>query len=435
MTDQRFSLLSRFPTLLFLLFFVVIDASFAQENMPVKTASDSSQTLPDTLLFRIEQAQNAITQINSHNKTGYNLQQIRLQLPEVVANVAEVKEDITGTSRVIEIKTLLSYQSILKGEQTQLANWRKILSANNDELRQMANQIIHFSGDTILSATKNDTTQKNLYHEQLTDLRFKLQSTGKTTTASLDSVGSLLAKVSTLYFEINDLQAGITERLKTSGQSAFSRESPYLWSAPPVTTTTNLSKLFRTSYQGQNRILAYFFNSTWDNRLLLILFGAAFFVWVFRGFKLVNKVPINPTLAALNFKYISSMPVLATLIVVLSLTPLFEPNSPPAYVELIQLILLIVLSLFFRKRINKSQFKFWLLIVAIYILHKRVDMLVNPFVRWAELRGSWKIIVYVGIPAMCANVIVPVASAIIIKMVANYGTDAVAGLGIAMRIE
>lgn len=76
-----------------------------------------------------------------------------------------------------------------------------------------------------------------------------------------------------------------------------------------------------------------------------------------------------------------------------------------------------------------------MLVVAIYILHKRVDMLVNPFVRWMELRVSWKIIVYVGIPAMCANVIVPVASAIIIRMVATYGTDAVAGLGIAMRIE
>lgn len=367
MTDQRFSLFSKFPVLIFLLFFVLMNASFAQENIPVKTVSDSSQTVPDTLLFRIEQAQNVIAQINSHNKAGYILQQIRLELPEVTANVAEVKEDILGTSRIVEIKTLLSYQNILKGKQNQLANWRKVLSAYNDNLRQMSDQIVRFSGDTILSSSGNDTTQKNLYNKQLADLRFKLQNAGEITTASLDSVGNLLAKVSTLYFEINDLQAGINERLKTSGQSAFSKESPYLWSAPPITTTTNLGKLFRTSYQGQNRILSYFFNSTWDNRLLLILFGAAFFVWVFRGFKVVNKVPLNPKLAALKFNYISSIPILATLIVVLSLTPLFEPNSPPAYVELIQLILLIVLSLFVRKRINPSQFKFWLLLVVLYV--------------------------------------------------------------------
>ena len=79
--------------------------------------------------------------------------------------------------------------------------------------------------------------------------------------------------------------------------------------------------------------------------------------------------------------------------------------------------------------------RFCMLVTAIYILHKWVDMLVNPLVAWADLRSSWKVIVYVGIPAMCANVIIPVASAIIVKMVAGYGTDAVAGLGIATRVE
>lgn len=76
-----------------------------------------------------------------------------------------------------------------------------------------------------------------------------------------------------------------------------------------------------------------------------------------------------------------------------------------------------------------------MLIASTYILHKWVDMLVNPFVRWQDLRTSWKIIVFVGIPAMCANVIIPIASAIIVKMVSGYGSDAVAGLGIATRVE
>ena len=341
--------------------------SIAQVNTPVKAATDSGKAIPDTLLFRIEQAQNAVNQIATHNKAGYNLTEIRAELPDVKANVAEIKEDVFGSSRLVEIKTLLSYQSILKSEQVQLADWRKTLSAYNDNLRQMSNQIVRFSADTLLSPDGNDTTQKKLYSDQLTDLRLKLQSAGKTTTASLDSVGNLLANVSALYFEVNDLQTSIRERLKLSGQSAFSEESPYLWSAPAVTTTTNIAKLFRSSYQGQNRILSYFFNNTWDNRLLLILFGITFFLWVFRNFQVVNKVPANPKLAALKFKYIGKMPVLATLIVTLCLTPLFEPDSPPSYVELVQLFLLIVLTLFFRTRIKIQQFRFWLLITVLYI--------------------------------------------------------------------
>jgi putative MATE family efflux protein len=76
-----------------------------------------------------------------------------------------------------------------------------------------------------------------------------------------------------------------------------------------------------------------------------------------------------------------------------------------------------------------------MLVVALYILHARVHMLVSPFQPWEKLKDSWRTIIEVGMPAMFANVIIPFASAIVVAMVAAYGTDAVAALGIAMRIE
>jgi Na+-driven multidrug efflux pump len=41
----------------------------------------------------------------------------------------------------------------------------------------------------------------------------------------------------------------------------------------------------------------------------------------------------------------------------------------------------------------------------------------------------------IGIPAMVTNAIIPLSSAIVIAMVAGYGIEAVAGFGIAMRLE
>lgn len=76
-----------------------------------------------------------------------------------------------------------------------------------------------------------------------------------------------------------------------------------------------------------------------------------------------------------------------------------------------------------------------MLLCALYLLHVRLQMLVNPFIPWVKLKSSWRAIAEVGLPAMAANVIIPFASAIVVAMVAAYGTDAVAALGIAMRIE
>lgn len=72
---------------------------------------------------------------------------------------------------------------------------------------------------------------------------------------------------------------------------------------------------------------------------------------------------------------------------------------------------------------------------AIYLLRGRMNMLSFDKPSPAELRSSWRDILHVGIPAAGTNAIVPIATAIITAMIAVYGPEAVAGFGVASRIE
>jgi putative MATE family efflux protein len=72
---------------------------------------------------------------------------------------------------------------------------------------------------------------------------------------------------------------------------------------------------------------------------------------------------------------------------------------------------------------------------AIYLLRGRLDMISFNKPDPAELRQSWRDILHVGIPAAGTNAIVPIATAIITAMIAAYGPAAVAGFGVASRIE
>lgn len=62
-------------------------------------------------------------------------------------------------------------------------------------------------------------------------------------------------------------------------------------------------------------------------------------------------------------------------------------------------------------------------------------LLVNPLAELAPLRSSLREIAHIGIPAMATNMIIPFASGIVLVLVAGYGEQAVAGLGIAVRLE
>ena len=74
-------------------------------------------------------------------------------------------------------------------------------------------------------------------------------------------------------------------------------------------------------------------------------------------------------------------------------------------------------------------------VAALYLLRYRLDMVSFNKPEPGELRNSWRDILHVGIPAAGTNAIVPIGAAVITAMIARYGPDAVAGFGVASRIE
>jgi putative MATE family efflux protein len=75
------------------------------------------------------------------------------------------------------------------------------------------------------------------------------------------------------------------------------------------------------------------------------------------------------------------------------------------------------------------------LLFTLAYLHLRLRVYANPFAPLKVIFDSWRHMLHIGIPAMITNAIIPVSSGIVVAMIATYGVDAVAGFGIAMRIE
>ena len=72
---------------------------------------------------------------------------------------------------------------------------------------------------------------------------------------------------------------------------------------------------------------------------------------------------------------------------------------------------------------------------TVYLMRSRLDMLTFNKPDIVELRKSWRDILHVGMPAAATNAIIPIAIGVITAMLARYGPEAVAGFGVASRIE
>jgi len=73
--------------------------------------------------------------------------------------------------------------------------------------------------------------------------------------------------------------------------------------------------------------------------------------------------------------------------------------------------------------------------VALWVLGHRDKMLTFVIPPLKAAVDSWKKILYIGVPTAGTRVVMPISIGVITRMVASFGTEAVAGLGVAMRIE
>ena len=76
-----------------------------------------------------------------------------------------------------------------------------------------------------------------------------------------------------------------------------------------------------------------------------------------------------------------------------------------------------------------------MLLFTLAWLSLRLNVYANPLAPLRTILASWRHMLAIGIPAMVTNAIIPVSSGIVVAMIATYGVDAVAGFGVAMRIE
>ncbi|HEX7509773.1 MAG TPA: MATE family efflux transporter [Chitinivibrionales bacterium] len=76
-----------------------------------------------------------------------------------------------------------------------------------------------------------------------------------------------------------------------------------------------------------------------------------------------------------------------------------------------------------------------MLAVSLWILHFKKNLIARPWPGWPALIFSWKTILATGLAVAVSNAVIPIAMGIITKIVARFGAEAIAGFGVATRIE
>lgn len=368
------------PVSLFILLLLSFDSP-AQRPLDLlkDSANTSSQYPAEVFINRLDTIHSRLNRISNFSSRGFDTREIDSALPEIAENLQIISENLSLYSSVLDTKNLQMFQILLNDMKEVLDEWRISLSRYNKELVKMNTEITAFTNDSVMRKFIRDTTYSRLYIVQLDQLKEKWKLANSFTGNNLAKINRLQADVSNDYFEVIDLQGKVRTQLRTLGRKSFSKEYEYLWKANgSIATDNQVAELAKKSYQGQKKIFQYYFQQDWDIRFWMILIGIAFFWWVSRNFKRLKEGGLKEQSLQVEFRYLKRVPILATLIVLFNLVPFFDLHPPPAYVQIIEFLLVIILTIFFAKNWPRSLFYYWVGIAILFVLFALTSAVLIP---------------------------------------------------------
>lgn len=334
----------------------------------------------DSLLDKIENVHMTLDRINSTTDHGFNTSDIEDGLPEVDSNIAIIDENLQLYDSVLEVKNLQMFQGLLNDMEDELSDWRNTLAGYNKDLAGMNAQMAAFKKDSVLRVLVADTAFRNLYLNELVELKGKWQTAVKSIHSNTTKLSKLEADVSNAYFRIIDLKNRVRIQLRKLSVKAIGKEYDYLWNVKSDTVNNNrqLRALVRKSYHSQRRILGYYVHKTGSDRLWMVIIGALFVIWVFRNYRYLQKNDAQSYATALHYKHLQKLPILSAIVALLCLAPFFDIHPPSAYVQISSLVLLVALTVLFFRSWPGRLFYYWLGIGVLYLVFIFVGAILTP---------------------------------------------------------
>ena len=365
--------------------------SIDKEHQDISILSDSAVLTKSDYLTHLEKVFETVNKVPVTVASFKKLPPIEAHLTQDEAALALLKSRLTQSDRTPNLQNLQMDQTLLNELQINNKDCLTDLDEYEKELRELKTEILSLRKDTVLTKLFTLPSMRTLFKAEFAELQKKhlvMDSLLKTTTLTINN---LQARTSANLINIKELMYLTDRQLDAVSIKAFGKERRYLWESA---TSKGKGVGFRNFINGEKEISGYYFVYTRSSRILLIFTCLTFFFWVFFNFRSLKR---HDRMEALDdFSLLSPQPYLMTFIMLFSLAPIFDLKAPALYIESVQIILAILLTFFFRKRLPSKLFYYWCIFAVLLLAPVFLRLLGMPprFQRWLLLFLSISSTVY-----------------------------------------
>ena len=337
---------------------------------------DTSASL---IIGRIEDINNTMNDISDIMDNGFDTLDIVRELPPMIKSLKDNKFRIANRGHSMTLRRLSIIQSLLDDYTDQLKDWKTDLFSYSTQLISISSQIGSMTHDSLLRQLPADSALRNMYDERVGELSGKWHSTDSIAKKTLKRINILQSQVSDNYLLTLALQKQVQLLIKTYWQKALGQEYAFIWKQDTsrIVMTVFDTALVR-SYRFNKLSLSAYMDSNWNLRILGIALFVVFFIWVWINIRKIKRKHDSTSEILMKLRYIHLFPLKAALVFAFTIAPFLDMHAPGIYAEVLQLILLVVLTVLLALKWHSRQFFYWLVLAVLYEIHCVDGLLVSP---------------------------------------------------------
>ncbi|MBL7867256.1 MAG: mechanosensitive ion channel [Flavobacterium lindanitolerans] len=265
------------------------------------------------------------------------------------------------------------YGKILLELQQKFENYWTRLNESDERIVKIRKGNKAIINDTVFRKLIRDSLLIKEFRPQLKELKNKWVTTDSLLRANIDSLNNWKKGIVEKRMLVSKDLILVNERLNKSGVSLLGNEHPHLWDSNSDN-QQQMQTYFQEKFNAEQKAFSYYFGYSFGSTFMLLVLGGLLLWWISFNLKYLKRVHQMESLEIFQFRYLNQGAILPVIVLILNIAIAINLYAPALFIEFTHLILLIALTILFKKVWSSKAFRNWLLLVALFVMFSFMDL-------------------------------------------------------------
>jgi potassium efflux system protein len=348
------------------------------QTTPPKTETKSSlfqeSTTDSDYLMAIEKAGEVLE--SAHNDTEFdgNSHHLFGDIKRTQSKLDLILESLKGANP--NVRNQQMYRIVLKEIQQELEEQNTAINSRNLALEKIKGRVIDLRKDKTLMSLLKDTIRRKQFKKEFANLKNRYLSTDSLMTKNQGILNKNKRLTVERKIAVSNALITVDSKLEQSGIGMLKEDYPTLWSKTDSTAKKIVGQNIKAKIIIEENVAAYYLSYRAGGLITLVLLMGLLGWYISRNLKYLNSNAHADNLAQFNFKYLNRGVIIPVSVIGLNIAVVSNLYAPALFIELIQLVLLGLLTVLFKNRWPAVAMKNWIFLLVLFFVLCFLDLFI-----------------------------------------------------------